>query len=1049
VHAAHAQCEKPRGLSVFEVTEVSAILQWIGDDLASEYEIDIRSKGRTPKLKRTYNTIATNFAVNDLVPGSEYRFRVRSSCDSGASSGSTKWFTFETSGMSPDESCPKASDLQLVGATMTTATLSWTGSVFSSHYEVEVRSKGSTPVYVFEKSLLDTTITVFGLDPTGHYQFRVRSTCVNDAVSGSTSWYHFNPGEVDEEQTCPFVTDLFADSITSQSALIHWSSSDQNVVYQLIVAHESGDDIEIAPATPPQFIDGLLPDTEYEIMIISNCEDGIPSQVSASFMTASEVMDSCTIPQELAASALDSSGYLLSWQSMGGADSYDLQIKKLDSLETIIIDTSVSGVSYLFTAMDSLDSFAFRVRMLCSSESMSEYSEWYFFPAIADSLVLVCESPLDLMVDTVLGNNAFISWSHSGTNSYELEIRNADTTWQTMVVSSSMHPIFVLADLQPFTDYEIRIRALCDREQGSFSSVVNFSTLEVMIVCLPPDGLEADRVDDSTAIVSWIGDDTASYQVEVKSVDPLSTTSLLLTSQNPSLLVSGLNTSETYQFRVRMICSPVDTSLFSQWIPFSTIDTMVMDCESPTNLGLDSLSDTKALVSWEGPESILYRLLIKERDTIVEYDEFLTEEHFMYFDSLMPETEYQVYVQSICGEEESSLSEPLYFMTLMTADTFPDSLCMAPEEIRLDSVDIHNAWISWVGDDSVTYSIEVTAMEYSFSASTSNPMIHLMDLSADQEFSVRIRLICNDMDTSEWSEPFIFQTLEEPFEPADSCSVPIADLLQVTGETASVSWSASSAEAFYIIEVENIGLTPEYSLITTTRDTGYLIESLLPGGTYQWKVAAFCEGGMYSDCTPWMIIQTAGEVDCPPPSGLAIEMLTNTSANLVWDVSPGAIDYEVEIQSLDTTPFYDQTSIIMENHLIAEALVQGGIYQYKVNVQCLDGTISEDTDWYVFSILSGQDTGNILSNAGSSLHMVYPNPVHSTMTVKLPEVLDGSDATIELTDMMGRLIFSHKSPEVFGGDQLEFEVSSFREGVYRLSVRSAENQFQELVLITK
>ncbi|MBK8506514.1 MAG: fibronectin type III domain-containing protein [Saprospiraceae bacterium] len=192
VHSAQAQCEKPTDLSVADVTNVGATLQWIDAGLTANYEIDIRSKGRTPKLKRSFNTTTTDFMVSDLMLGSEYRFRVRSICSSGASSGSTKWFNFQTTGMSSDESCPKASELQVVSATMTTATLSWTGSVFSTHYEVEVRSKGSTPVYFFEKSLLDSAITVFGLDPTGHYQFRVRTTCINDAVSGSTAWHHFN-----------------------------------------------------------------------------------------------------------------------------------------------------------------------------------------------------------------------------------------------------------------------------------------------------------------------------------------------------------------------------------------------------------------------------------------------------------------------------------------------------------------------------------------------------------------------------------------------------------------------------------------------------------------------------------------------------------------------------------------------------------------------------------------------------------------------------------------------------------------------------------------
>ena len=131
------------------------------------------------------------------------------------------------------------------------------------------------------------------------------------------------------------------------------------------------------------------------------------------------------------------------------------------------------------------------------------------------------------------------------------------------------------------------------------------------------------------------------------------------------------------------------------------------------------------------------------------------------------------------------------------------------------------------------------------------------------------------------------------------------------------------------------------------------------------------------------------------------------------------------------------------------SIAPGGNYQFTVNVQCLDGTISENADWFAFSTLASQDTGQIASNASQSVHMVYPNPVRETMKVRIPDELSDYPAIIELSDMMGRVILSREEPNVNGGDEVQISVHTLRDGVYQLSVKSQSLYFHELVMITR
>ena len=293
-----ADCEKPFDLSVSAIGESGVTLNWNTNGAHIDYKVEVRSKGRTSKLKWESQTTATSLQVEGLIPGSTYKFRVKAQCLEGGSSGSTKWFSFSTLGMNPDESCPKATDLEVMGLTGNRAVLAWQASEYASHFEVEVRSKGQTPTFFLEKSVLDHMLTVGGLMPDGKYQYRVKTTCENGAFSGSTKWYSFVSTMVDNDE-CPSPEEINLEDVTASSANVDWTPAPNAEGYEIFLRSDLEDTVYSTMNNDFQFTD-LAPDTEYEVQVRSLCPFGI-SDDFASLLFKTQIGDTaaCEMPTDL------------------------------------------------------------------------------------------------------------------------------------------------------------------------------------------------------------------------------------------------------------------------------------------------------------------------------------------------------------------------------------------------------------------------------------------------------------------------------------------------------------------------------------------------------------------------------------------------------------------------------------------------------------------------------------------------------------------------------------------------------------------------------
>ena len=147
---------------------------------------------------------------------------------------------------------------------------------------------------------------------------------------------------------------------------------------------------------------------------------------------------------------------------------------------------------------------------------------------------------------------------------------------------------------------------------------------------------------------------------------------------------------------------------------------------------------------------------------------------------LIPTTEYEVYVESVCEGETSHVTNHITITT--------DVACPAPTAITVANITPTSADLSWTsGADA--WEIEVADDQEppvitTWTADT-NPFT-VPGLFPETDYTIRVRANCGDEGYSEWSTPITFTTLE-------GCPVPFdVEVDNVTYNSATVAWTGYS-----------------------------------------------------------------------------------------------------------------------------------------------------------------------------------------------------------------------------------------------------------------
>ena len=412
-----------------------------------------------------------------------------------------------------------------------------------------------------------------------------------------------------------------------------------------------------------------------------------------------------------------------------------------------------------------------------------------------------CPRPTELAYSEVVARGAHLSWTNGGSESSWQICLNGD---EENLITATTNP-FDLTNLTPETAYAVKVRAVCaENDNSNWSNTVSFTTLPS---CPVPTALAYADVTTNSVVLSWTaGASETAWQICINNNED----DLVDVTENPYTL-TGLTPATTYSIKVRANCGDTDGN--SQWtsaVSFTTeCEVLTVDADHPYAEGFEDVTGSYAIPTcWERiveytsygstypyvysygahngskclymysypyydtyeniialPEmnsisTLQISLWAKASSTIPENFEigYIKNGVFTSVQSFALTTTYQQFTAYLNGApadaekiairaHHSSSSITVYVDDI---EVSPMPTCIAPVDVVVSGITTNAASVSW------TDVLPATAWQYQLNDSEiadaeSNP-INLTGLTANTEYTIKVRTACGEGEYSDWAE---------------------------------------------------------------------------------------------------------------------------------------------------------------------------------------------------------------------------------------------------------------------------------------------------------
>ncbi|MDH3648564.1 MAG: fibronectin type III domain-containing protein, partial [Saprospiraceae bacterium] len=381
-----------------------------------------------------------------------------------------------------------------------------------------------------------------------------------------------------------------------------------------------------------------------------------------------------------------------------------------------------------------------------------------------------------------------------------------------------------------------------------------------------------------------------------------------------SVTIEGLSAGGQYKFKVKSICSS-NSSDHSPWVFFSTIGgtgtgggnpgggTGGGICSTiPDGLLVSDITPTSAVLSWNAVEGVTgYEVEVEDGDNTPPFVlNINTESTSIMVGGLTAGGQYKFKVKAVCGNDSSDHSPLMFFSSATEGGTGGGSSsgsCGIPSGLAAHNITDTSAMLSWTtvsGADS--YEVEVEDAEntqfFDLQLITVSPELMVSGLVAGGNYKFKAKSVC-DTSSSDHSPLFFFSTSKNgagggPGNPA-ACAIPDGlEVLDISFDAATLSWSPVEGASGYEVEVEDNENTTPFNLEVQTTDAQIRVSGLIPGGHYQFKVESIC-GGESSDHSPWHFFSTSSLI------GVANVVNVNRSVSESQVESSDLVPFKVEV----------------------------------------------------------------------------------------------------------------------------------------------------------
>ncbi|MDV7696910.1 fibronectin type III domain-containing protein [Chryseobacterium soli] len=179
-----------------------------------------------------------------------------------------------------------------------------------------------------------------------------------------------------------------------------------------------------------------------------------------------------------------------------------------------------------------------------------------------------CDPPLGLEVTNTTGISAKLNWTASGSQTYNIDYKPANSTIWTNVANNYTGSNITINNLTQNTDYDWRIQSNCSATiKSTYLFAPRFNSGST---CGTPSGLKSESYLGTTTKVSWDAVGTAtSYTLQYKTAAATAWTEVQNITTN-SYTLPALTENTDYVWKVQAVCGGTNTSVYSGETPFNS-----------------------------------------------------------------------------------------------------------------------------------------------------------------------------------------------------------------------------------------------------------------------------------------------------------------------------------------------------------------------------------------------------------------------------------------------------------------------------------------------
>jgi len=391
--------------------------------------------------------------------------------------------------------------------------------------------------------------------------------------------------------------------------------------------------------------------------------------------------------------------------------------------------------------------------------------------------------------------------------------------------------------------------------------------------------------------------------------------------------------------------------------------------------------------------------------------------------------------------------------------------CAAPNGTSTSAVNYTSATFGWTGVAGAQgYNVRyraIGAANWSTVSAATNAY-HATGLTAGTNYEWQVQTVCDATTSSSFTTSTNFTTTNANA----PCNAPTGmNTSAVTNTSATFNWTAVSGAVGYNVQYRAIGAANWTSGSSVAN--AFSVSGLTANSSYEWQVQTQCTSNGPSPFTASTNFSTTNTAPCTEtyeannsknsaaaiPSNTDVSSQISTSSDVDWySFTATSAQPKIKITLTNLPADYDvrlynsggstQLGISQNTGTTSETIIRNATAgaSYKIKVYGYGGAFSASQCYTLRVNTSGTsfapEANEAVSAASDKVDVgLYPNPTSDDVNVSFNSDEDGR-ATINVYDMLGKLVTTMNSTVTAGSNALVLSTSRLDRGVYVVEVNN-------------